>query len=259
MSKKNILFKNTGSKPGRNWIITPDNSELDSLAYSRIILNKQISKIDYSNGKNEVALICLAGNGTVRLGDFEYGLKAYDSLFVPADKSGTIETGTNFDLVECSAPSDATGDPVFIPFDTLKEDEHLTEDLGFDSCRRKIHRLIDDNVPAKRLLCGLIFSDEGNWTSWAPHEHTDTKEEIYLYFDMPPPAFGIQLVYEDLDKPDYFGPVYNDDAVVIKRGYHPNVAIPGHQINFIWIMATLDPSMERTWAGVNTQPEFQTD
>jgi len=259
MSKKKILFKNTGSKAGRNWIITPENSELDSLAYSRIILNSQISKIDYTNGENEVALICLSGKGKIRLGDLEYSFKPYDSLFIPSNKTGTIETDSTLDIVECSAPSDASGDPVYIPFDALKEDKHLTEDLGFDGCRRKIHRLIDDNVPAKRLLCGLIFSDEGNWTSWAPHEHTETKEEIYLYFEMPPPAFGIQLVYEDLDKPDYLGPVYNDDAVVIKRGYHPNVAIPGYQINFIWIMATLDPDMERTWAGVNTQPEFQTD
>src|SRR5690625_5712314 len=73
---------------------------------------------------------------------------------------------------------------------------------------------------------------------------------------MPPPAFGIQLVYEDLNEPEYLGPVFENDAVVIKRGYHPNVAIPGHSLNFLWLMATLEPGMERTWAGVNTQPEF---
>lgn len=251
-----MLFKNTADKSGRNWIITPENSDLESLGYVRIILNDSVSEVKYENPDFESALICLAGEGDVELKGKTHHLKPYDTLFVPPGNSGTIKTSSDFDLVECTAPSDETGPAVYVPFDELNEDEELTQDLGFEGCERKIHRLIDENVPAKRLLCGLIFSKEGNWTSWAPHEHAATKEEIYLYFEMPPPSFGIQLVYDDIETPEYLGPVYNNDAVVIKRGYHPNVAIPGYPINFVWIMATLDPSMERSWSDVNTQPEF---
>ncbi len=254
--KKNVLFKNTGNQKGRNWIITPENSELIALGYARTILDSEISKVDYENPDFEAGLICMKGEGTVEVGSESFAMKPYDTLFLPPGQKGHISTGSSLDIVECTAPSDEEGTPVFAPFKELNEDPELTEMLGYDGCYRKIHRLIDNNVPAKRLLGGLIFSKDGNWTSWAPHEHTETKEEIYLYFKMPPPAFGIQLVYEDLEDPEYFGPVYEDDAVVIKRGYHPNVAIPGHPINFVWIMATLDPSMERSWAGVNTQPEF---
>ena len=28
-------------------------------------------------------------------------------------------------------------------------------------------------------------------------------EELYVYFDMPPPAFGIQLVYDNPDAPEF--------------------------------------------------------
>ncbi len=256
MNNNKVLFKNTGSKKGRNWIITPENSELESLGYARIILDQELDQIDYGNPDFEAAFICMGGEGEITVEDRTFQMGRYDTLFLPPGNAGQIRTSASLDLVECTAPSDEKGEAVFVPFDELKNDKELTQDLGSEACERRIHRLIDENVPAKRLLCGLIFSKEGNWTSWAPHEHAATKEEIYLYFDMPAPSFGIQLVYEDIEKPEYFGPVYEEDAVVIKRGYHPNVAIPGYPINFVWIMATLDPSMERSWADVNTQPEF---
>ena len=62
-------------------------------------------------------------------------------------------------------------------------------------------------------------------------------EEVYVYFDMPPPAFGIQLVYDNPDKPEFAAVVHDGDAVLMPSGYHPNVAAPGHSINFIWMMA----------------------
>lgn len=256
MNDKKVLFRNTADKKGRNWIITPDNSELEALGYARIILDEEVSSVEYENPDFEAALICLGGKGTVKIGGESFEVEPYDAIFLPPGNKGIIETDSSMDIQESTAPSSRSGDPVFIPFDDLNEDEELTQMLDSPPSQRKLHRIIDQNVPAERLLCGLDFSKEGNWTSWAPHEHTATKEEIYIYFDMPEPSFGIQLVYEDIENPEFCGPVKNNDAVVIKRGYHPNVAIPGYPINFVWIMATLDPKMERSWADVNTQPEF---
>ncbi|HLR90999.1 MAG TPA: 5-deoxy-glucuronate isomerase [Balneolaceae bacterium] len=254
MSRK--IFHNTADKTGRNVIVSPENSELEYLGYTRIILNSRASECEYQNPDFEAALICLGGTAIVELENHRFTLKPYDTLYIPPGHKGRIITESDVDIIEATAPSDQKGDPFFAPFEEVKRDPKLTEVLGTPGCERRIHRLIDDNIPARRLLGGLIFSKDSNWTSWPPHEHTDTKEEIYIYIEMPPPAFGIQLVYEELDVPDYLGPVYENDAVVVKRGYHPNVAIPGYPINFVWIMATLDESMERSWAGVNVQPEF---
>lgn len=229
---------------------------MEALGYARTVLDGEVNRAEYENPNFEAALICMHGEGTVQLGSKTFELEPYDTVFVPPGNKGSIETDGSLDILESTAPATHEGEPVFIPFEELNQDEELTQMLSEPPSQRKLHRIIDDNVPAERLLCGLDFSKEGNWTSWAPHEHAATKEEIYIYFDMPDPAFGIQLVYEDLDNPEYLGPVREDDAVVIKRGYHPNVAIPGYPINFVWIMATLDPSMERSWADVNTQPEF---
>jgi len=256
MSEHKLLFRNTASKKGRHWIITPDNSDLEALGYARIVLDRDVNEAKYTNPDFEAALICLKGSGTVSIGSKTFEVEPYDAIFLPPGQSGSIQTSSELDILESTAPSDQTGDPVFIPFEEVNKDEELTQMLQSPPSQRKLHRIIDDNVPAQRLLCGLDFSKEGNWTSWAPHEHTATKEEIYVYFDMPEPAFGIQLIYEDIENPEFCGPVKNDDAVVIKQGYHPNVSIPGYPINFVWIMATVDADMDRSWADVNTQPEF---
>ena len=73
---------------------------------------------------------------------------------------------------------------------------------------------------------------------------------------MPRPGFGLQFVYTDLNQPELVAPVYEDDAVVLVKGYHPNVAAPGYPINFAWLLCSLE---DRTWrkaGGVNVQPEF---
>jgi 5-deoxy-glucuronate isomerase len=81
-------------------------------------------------------------------------------------------------------------------------------------------------------------------------------EEVYVYFDMPAPAFGIQLVYTDPEKPEVATLVRDGDAVLMPAGYHPNVAAPGHSINFIWMMAARKEVEDRQFGVVNVQPGF---
>jgi len=105
-------------------------------------------------------------------------------------------------------------------------------------------------------LMGFTKSQPGNWTSWPPHEHTELLEEVYVYFDMPAPAFGIQLVYTDPQRPELVSIVRDGDAVLMPAGYHPNVAAPGHGINFIWMMAAHREVQDRKFGVVNVQPGF---
>ncbi len=39
-------------------------------------------------------------------------------------------------------------------------------------------------------------------------------------------------------------------------GYHPNVAAPGHSINFIWMMAAHEEVNDRLFGVVNIEPGF---
>jgi len=74
---------------------------------------------------------------------------------------------------------------------------------------------------------------------------------------MPHPAFCIQLVYKDPDKPAVAAIVRDGDAVLLPSGYHPNVSVPGHRIAFLWAMAAHQEGEGRQFGVVNVQPEFQ--
>jgi 5-deoxy-glucuronate isomerase len=81
-------------------------------------------------------------------------------------------------------------------------------------------------------------------------------EEMYVYFDMPDPAFGIQLVYNRTDYPEVITVVRDGDAVLMPSGYHPNVSVPGHRICFLRAMAAHREGEGRQFGVVNVQRGF---
>ena len=256
MSDNAILIRNTADQSGRNISMTPDNTPLRFLSCGRVILDDSVARVEADSGDQEVFLLCLKGEAVVSSGGHDHSLGRFDSLFIPPGNAYRIESRGGADLVEASAPSAKTGQPSFIPFQGLKDDPDYHMMAGGDSSTREIYKLVDTNVDASRLLCGLTFGQAGHWTSWSPHEHASSREEVYLYIDMPRPAFGLQMIYKDLHNVDFVEPVFEDDAVVITEGYHPNVGIPGYGINFVWIMAGIQPEVDRDWADMNFQPEF---
>jgi 5-deoxy-D-glucuronate isomerase len=48
---------------------------------------------------------------------------------------------------------------------------------------------------------------------------------------------GLQLVYTDEVTAAEVAVVRDGDTILLPEGYHPNVAIPGAVLNFVWIMA----------------------
>ena len=144
-----------------------------------------------------------------------------------------------------------------VSYETISNDPKLHFKPGGAANTRDLSILIGNNVQAGRLLVGFTFSEPGNWTSWPPHEHAKMLEEMYVYFDMPDPAYGIQLVYNDTQYPELVTVVRDGDAVLMPAGYHPNVSVPGHRIAFLWAMAAHREVEDRQFGVVNIQPAFQ--
>ncbi|MFQ5928357.1 MAG: 5-deoxy-glucuronate isomerase [Acidobacteriota bacterium] len=258
MTHQELLIRNTASTKGRSISITPTNTSLVVLSCGRIILDREVNEVSANSEEQEVALICLKGEGVVTIDSETYPMKRYDGLYVPPKTAYQVTTESELDLVESSAPSEKQSEPQFVSFESVKNDSKLHLTAGEQTYVRDVYRVIDDNVDASRLICGLTFGKPGNWTSWAPHEHAQTKEEVYLFIDMPKPAFGIQIMYRDLSNVDFIAPVFEDDAVIITQGYHPNVGIPGRGINFVWMMAALRPEIDRDWTKMQFDEEFGT-
>jgi 5-deoxy-glucuronate isomerase len=226
------------------------------LSYGRIILNSSKPFVSFPNGDRETGLLCLSGNATVKAVGKEFEIGKFDAIYVPRDSSIEISTKNSVDLAEFS--SDVTGRyPLkVVRYADVQKDPGLKFVTGGPGSSRELNMLIAKNVETGRLVAGFTYSDPGNWTSWPPHEHAKMLEEIYVYFDMPEPAYGIQLVYNDTEYPELITAVRDGDAVLMPSGYHPNVSVPGHRIAFLWAMAAHREVDDRQFGVVNIQPGF---
>ena len=255
-SFEKMIFRKTNGQTGRHVAVTPENSAMRHLSYGRIILNSSKPLVSFSNGDRETGLLCLSGNATVKADGKEFEIGKFDALYVPRDSSIEVSTSNSVDLAEFS--SDVTGRyPLkVVRYAEVQKDPGLKFATGGPGSSRELNMLIAKNVEAGRLVAGFTYSDPGNWTSWPPHEHAKMLEEIYVYFDMPEPAYGIQLVYNDTEYPELITAVRDGDAVLMPSGYHPNVSVPGHRIAFLWAMAAHREVEDRQFGVVNIQPGF---
>jgi 5-deoxy-glucuronate isomerase len=226
------------------------------LAYARIALNSSKSTESFSTGNRETGLICLSGQAAVTVDGTDVPLGKYDAIYIPRDSSVTITTKTSVDIAEFSADVDNRYPLQIVRSAEIARDPGLKFSTGGPGCTRHLQLLLAKNIEAGRLIAGITKADPGNWTSWPPHEHAALLEEMYVYFDMPDPAYGIQLVYNNAESPELVTVVRDGDAVLIPNGYHPNVSVPGHRICFLWAMAAHREVADRQFGVVNVQPGF---
>jgi 5-deoxy-glucuronate isomerase len=252
-----MIFRKTNTQLGRRISVTPHNSTNKHLAYGRIILNANTPQAVFSTDDRETGLICLSGSAQVQTDSKKFRLSQYDALYIPRDSQIEVNAEPHTDLAEFSAEV-SHGYPLqYVSYQSVSSDPTLHLKPGGPASTRDLSILIGKNVEAGRLLIGFTFSEPGNWTSWPPHEHAKMLEEMYVYFDMPEPAYGIQLVYNNTSYPELVIPVRDGDAVLIPSGYHPNVSLPGHRIAFLWAMAAHREVEDRQYGVVNVQPAFQ--
>ncbi len=254
MSKR--LIGGTASLEGRNVFIHPGNSSMVEMSYGRIRLGRAERRVDFENEGQETGLVCLSGTATVTVGQQSFEMQAKDALYISKGLPVAVATTSEADLVECSAKVDGEYPVQFVPYASVRADEKLHFIAGSDSSKREIDIMLGTNVKAGKLVIGVTSSLPGNWTSWPPHEHAAMLEEIYVFFDMPEPAFGLQLVYTDEISAAEVEVVRDGDAVLLPEGYHPNVAIPGSALNFVWMMAAHREVTDRQWGVVTVDPRY---
>src|SRR5215470_14083148 len=252
-----MVFRKTNAQKGRHVAVTPGNSTMKHLSYSRIILDGSTPSVSFQNGQQETGLICLSGKVTVKTAGQQIDLGKFDAVYIPRGSAIEVASHGPADLAEFS--SDVAGKyPLkVVRYEDVLKDPGLKFVTGGPGSSRNLTMLLAKNVQAGRLVAGFTHSDPGNWTSWPPHEHEKMLEELYVYFDMPDPAYGIQLVYNDTEYPELVTVVRDGDAVLMPSGYHPNVSVPGHRIAFLWAMAAHREVEDRQFGVVNIQPGFQ--
>jgi 5-deoxy-glucuronate isomerase len=254
VQREGNVFRKTHAHSGRNVAISPANSSMQHLCYARIRLDSSAPEVSFSTSKNETAIICLAGEAEVTVGKERLMLGKYDAAYIP--RGSQVQIRGQADFAEFAAEVEGNYPLQLVRYGDVREDKALHFIAGGPATTRDLNILIGKNVKAGRVLAGFTISDPGNWTSWPPHEHAEMLEEMYVYIEMPAPAFGVQFVYTDTNEPELVTVVREGDAVLMPRGYHPNVSAPGHRIGFLWAMAAHREVEDRQYGVVNIQPEF---
>jgi len=215
-----------------------------------------VKSVSFNNGAHETSLIVLSGSVKIMAGSETFELQKYDGIYIPRETPVQVSTNSSADVAEFSADVAERYPLQLVRYPDVSRTPSLKFNAGTLGQSREVNIVIGKNVNAGRLLVGFTVSEPGNWTSWPPHEHAAMLEEMYVYFDMPAPGFGIQLVYDDTEYPELVTVVRDGDAVLMPRGFHPNVSIPGHKISFLWAMAAHREKEDRQFGVVNVQPGF---
>lgn len=254
--RETCVVRQTHQKVGRTISVKPGETASRNLYYGRVIIEKGSEPIAFETADRETGFVCLNGQVSVRADGESFSLGRYDALYVPRDSKVEISTVEGCDIAELSAPVNKRYPLQFVSFADVRNDPALHFIAGAPPTERDLNILLGKNVEAGRIMAGVTFSSDGNWTSFPPHEHQDMLEEAYLYIDMPAPQWGIQMVYTDLNEPELVEVVREGDVVLMPQGYHPNVAAPGGSINFLWMMAANREGDDRQFGVVNVQPEY---
>ncbi|RLF06219.1 MAG: hypothetical protein DRK00_02250 [Thermoprotei archaeon] len=196
------------------------------------------------NAGKEAIIACLKSPCSIRGNTWRVSLSPKDLLYLTGPASLVLE-GRGSLIVIGEAPSRKSRVRLVKKFSELSR---FTS--GLEGYRRDIYVAIGEADPSDRLMAGFTEGWPGEWTSFPPHKHDD-KLEIYVYYGLNG-GYGLQVV-EDYDGVDVFK-VRDYDAVIILRGYHPNVATPNSRICYLWILCQVEG---RKSMKVEFQPGFE--
>lgn len=191
------------------------------------------------SGELEMNPVLIKGRARVSCPAFREEMEGKDSFYIPGRTAVEIEAAEDAVFYIGAAVCEGYGAPFFRKFDLSLPLGEIHQIHGHGVGQREVFFTLNPEMPSSRLLCGLTWGGNGSWTSWPPHQHEKDLEEVYCYFDMDAPQFGLHLSYlksgqvEDV----VAHTVRSGSMILAPVGYHPTVASPGTRNTYLWVMA----------------------
>ncbi|WP_028306731.1 5-deoxy-glucuronate isomerase [Desulfitibacter alkalitolerans] len=240
-------------KEGFERVITPENSNLRHMNFSRILLSCG-QELEYEVVGEEMAVVLQGGDftGAVEYSkgkglDEIYGNRksVYDELptavYLPPGSKIKIKTEGGMEARIFSTPCVEGNDPCFVQPKDIKEGIP-----GALNWKRKYRFIFSpqSNV-TKKLIVGESVSVPGGWIGFPAHKHENTCENEYPLDEIfsfkikaPHGGYAIQHTYSLEEKWDEYHTVDGDDiAIAIPKGYHTSWTVPGCTYYLLWGLA----------------------
>lgn len=232
--------------PGFHNVVTPETCECREARIYRLNLPGGGSHTLDSCGL-ELSAALIHGSASIKGAGLDHRMEKFDSFFIPGDSSVTVLASEDCIFYIAGAVCEGYGKPSFRKFDITLPIGDVHQIHGSGAGRREVMFTLAPQDPASRLICGLTWGGEGAWTSWPPHQHENDLEEVYCYFDMPAPKFGLHISYLRSGETDEMTThvVHSGTMVQAPCGYHPTVASPGTQNAYMWALAAFSHAGRR--------------
>ncbi len=230
--------------PGFHRVVSPETTDCQITSVFRLNLLKK-KRFELANDELELNAVLISGRAKITFGRVGYDMERLDSFYLPGTKKVTIEAVEDCFFYVGGGPYEVTGEFYFRKFDLSLPLGDIHQIHGKPPYKREVFMTVNQEVPASRIICGLTFGDEGGWTSWPQHQHTKDLEEVYCYFDIPPPKFALHLSSTKPGEVETVHKVSTGDCIIIPAGYHPTVAIPGVKSSYFWVMVAHSKTSRR--------------
>ena len=199
----------------------------------------------------------MRGACSVSVDGTRHDIGLHDAIYVPRGSAVVVETTGQVDLVECAAEVSGNYPLQIIRYADLAADPKLqvprrrrVDQPRSQHRHRRQRAARGGSCSASRARCratgpaGLRTStrrDAGGGLRLLRHAAARVRHPAGVH---------------EPEAPEFVTIVRDGDAVLMPAGYHPNVAAPGHGINFIWMMAARREVEDRQFGVVNVQPGF---
>ena len=186
--------------------------------------------------RRELGVICIYGDGLIKVDGTEYPMKKGDGLYVgkgakEVEFSSTDKTHPPKFYI-ASSPAHATYPTVFIPLEKAnprKLGEVATVNV------RTIYQYVHPAVcQSCQLVMGMTVLEEGSaWNTMPSHTH-ERRMEVYFYFDMKPGSVVFHLHGQPQETRHI---VMQNEQSVISPSWSIHSGVGTAAYTFIWAMA----------------------
>lgn len=235
---------------GFHEIITPGNSPCIVTWVYRLNLSKGRSFSLY-NEKLELNGAVIGGKVVVTHSSGTFQLDRLDSFYLPAKEKLEIEAREDTSVFIGGSFYEGKGSFFTRKYDLTMPLGDIHQIHGEPPYKREVFMTIAQQDEGSRLICGITVGEEGKWTSWPPHQHSEELEEVYCYFDIPAPQKAFHYASRKAGEFEDIHQVSTGDCVAIPEGYHPTCGMPGVRSAYFWVMAAHKPETRRYDLAVN--------
>ena len=212
------------------------------LTTHRVVLSAGKSA-KYVAAGEETVVVLLEGQGRFEAGGRSWNVQRGNvfadratAVLLPPSVALTVHAETPLEALLVSTPAPAGGEPVL-----CAPDDVVVVERGTDLYKREVRNLFTSDPHARRLMVGETVNARGHWSSYPPHKHDGTDnelrlEEMYYYRVNPPDGFGLHISYTASGEAATHQ-VRDGDAVLIPYGYHSVSAPPRYDLYYLWAIA----------------------